>query len=452
MKMTTVEKMTEFCRQYGFIYPGSEIYGGLAKTWDYGPLGAMLKENFKKAWRKRFIQERFNTYEVDASILMHPKVWEASGHVESFSISRIDCRQCKTQFNAENFISYATKGKVENTNMNYSELLDFIRNNEIKCPNCGCTHFKGIRDFNQMFEVRGNEKIMYLRPETAQGEYVNFLNVQRTTRAKLPFSIAQVGKAFRNEIAEGNFTFRSLEFEQMELQTFCKPGSDIEQYEYFKEYAKKFYTDLGLSEKNLRFHNHETLAHYAKEACDIEYNFPFGWGELNGTHNRGDYDLSRHQEYSGKSMKYLDRETHEHYIPYVVESTVGVDRSILAILFEAYNEEELPNGKTRVVMKFHPYLAPYKVAVLPLVKKYHSEKAMEIYKELSKDFMVTYDDNGNLGKRYKRSDIYGIPFDIAVDDKTLEDNTVVVRERDSMKQITLKVHELANYISERVKF
>ena len=442
MKKMTIETLASFCRQYGFIYQGSEIYGGLANTWDYGPLGSRLKNNFKDAWRKRFIQERRNSFEIDANILMHPRVWEASGHVASFYDPQIDCKHCKTRFRADNFISEATQGTVNAEGMTYEEMQNFIRDNHIKCPVCGREDFTDVRRFSQMFEtyrgtVDDNKSVIYLRPENAQGEYVNYLNVLRTTRAKLPFSIGQVGKAFRNEVTPGNFIFRTIEFEQMEYQTFCKPGSDLELYEYFKEYAKKFYMDLGLPEEKLRFHDHEKLAFYAKAACDVEYEFPFGFSELNGTHDRTDYDLSRHQEFSGQKMEYIDSVTKERFIPYIVESTVGVDRGVLALLFEAYHEEELSDGTTREVMKFHPYLAPYKATVLPLIKKRHAEKATEVYQKFSSIFMVDYDESGSIGKRYRRSDICGTPFAITVDDDTLCNNTVTIRDRDTMQQITL---------------
>ena len=453
----TIEALANFCKQYGFIYAGSEIYGGLANTWDYGPLGSRVKNNFKDAWRKRFIQETTNSYEIDSSILMHPRVWEASGHVGSFYDPKVDCKNCKARFRADNFINEISHGKVCADAMTYEEMHNYLVENEVKCPVCGKSDFTDVRRFSQMFETyRGttddSKSIIYLRPENAQGEYVNFLNVQRTTRAKLPFSIGQVGKAFRNEVTPGNFTFRTIEFEQMEFQTFCEPGSDMELYEYFKEYAKQFFIDLGLPEEKLRFHDHDKLAFYANAACDVEYLFPFGWGELNGTHDRTDYDLSRHQEYSGQSMMYFDSKTNKRFIPFIVESTVGVDRGVLALLSEAYYEEEMDNGDVRQVMKLHPFLAPYKVSVLPLAKKKHSEKAVEIYSQLTKHFTVAYDDTGSIGKRYRRSDIYGTPFAITVDDETLQNNTVTVRERDSMRQITLNLEDVVKYVSERIKF
>jgi len=452
----TMEGMTNFCKQYGFIFQGSEIYGGLANTWDYGPLGSRLKNNVKDAWRKRFIQERNNAYEVDADILMHPRVWEASGHVSSFSDPLVDCKECKTRHRADNLINDYTNSSIADA-MSQEEMIKYINDNKVPCPKCGKCNFTDIRQFNLMFQTyRGvtadSKNVVYLRPENAQGEYVNFLNVQRTMRCKLPFSIGQIGKAFRNEITPGNFTFRTIEFEQMEYQTFCKEGTDTDIYNYFKEYGKKFYMDLGLPEDKLRYHDHEKLAHYAKAACDIEYLFPFGWGEINGTHNRTNFDLTRHQEYSGENMSYLDSDTNEKYIPYIVESTYGLDRTILALLFESYDKETLEDGSEREVLKLHPYLAPYKVCVLPLIKKLHSEKAQEVYQMLSKYFMTSYDETANIGKRYRRADVIGTPFCVTVDDETINNNTVTVRDRDTMKQVTLKLDELVNYIEERIKF
>ena len=451
-----MEKMVNYCKQYGFIFQGSEIYGGLANTWDYGPLGCRLKNNVKDAWRKRFIQERSNAYEVDADILMHPRVWEASGHVSSFSDPLIDCKECKTRHRADNLINDYTKSSIGD-GMSQEEMLDYIRKNNIPCPKCGKCNFTDIRQFNLMFATqRGvtedTKNTIYLRPENAQGEYVNFSNVLRTMRCKLPFSIGQIGKAFRNEITPGNFTFRTIEFEQMEYQTFCKEGEDVKLYDYFKEYGKKFYMDLGIPEDKLRFHDHEKLAFYAKAACDIEYLFPFGWGEINGTHNRTNYDLTRHTEFSGSPQMYQDPETNEKYIPYVIESTYGLDRTVLALLFNAYNEETLEDGTTREVLKLHPYLAPYKVNVLPLIKKVHAEKAIEIYNMLSKYFMTSYDESGNIGKRYRRADVIGTPFSVTIDDNTLTDGTVTLRDRDTMEQITLKIDEIKDYVLNKINF
>ena len=454
MNEIKMEDLVSYCKQYGFIFQGSEIYGGLANTWDYGPLGARLKNNIKDAWRKRFIQERPNAYEVDADILMHPKVWEASGHVESFADPLIDCKHCKVRHRADNLVNDYTKSSIGDTLTN-EELSKYIKDNNIPCPNCGKCDFTEIRQFKLMFEthrgvVEDAKSTVYLRPENAQGEYVNFLNVQRSMRAKLPFSIGQIGKAFRNEITPGNFTFRTIEFEQMEYQTFCKEGTDQELYEYFKEYGKKFFMDLGLPENKLRFHDHEKLAHYAKAACDIEYLFPFGWGEVNGTHNRTNFDLTRHEEYSGVSQKYLDPETNEKYIPYIIESTYGLDRTVLAVLFESYQKELLENGEEREVLKINYKLAPYKVAVLPLIKKNHAEKAIEIYQKLSSKFMTSYDESGTIGKRYRRADAIGTPFCVTIDDETINSNTVTIRNRDTMMQETISVDQLEDYIKDKV--
>ena len=421
-----MEDMVNFCKTYGYIFQGSDIYGGLANTWDYGPLGSRLKNNLKDAWRKKFIQERPNAYELDADILMHPRVWEASGHVDSFADPLTDCRHCKTRYRADNLVNDFTNSSMGDK-MTNEELLD-----------------RGV--------TKDNKSVVYLRPENAQGEYVNFLNVQRSMRAKIPFSIGQIGKAFRNEITPGNFIFRTIEFEQMEYQTFCKKGDDLKFYEYFKDYGKKFFMDLGLPEEKLRFHDHEKLAFYAAAACDIEYKFPFGWGEINGTHDRTDYDLTRHEEYSGVPQKYLDPETNEKYTPYIVESTYGVGRTVLALLCEAYHKETLENGEEREVLKLSPYLAPIKVAVLPLIKKNHSEKAMEIYNMLSKCFMTSYDESGTIGKRYRRADACGTPYCITIDDDTLNNNTVTIRHRDTMEQETLKVDEVIKFVEDRIKF
>ena len=452
----TMEKLVNYCKQYGFIFQGSEIYGGLANTWDYGPLGSRIKNAVKDSWRKRFIQERPNSYEVDAAILMHPRVWEASGHVASFSDPLIDCKGCKMRHRVDNLIDDFDEN-AHADGMTQEQMMEYIKEHNVPCPKCGGTDFTDIRQFNLMFETHRGvtsdaQNKIYLRPENAQGEYVNFLNVQRTMRCKLPFSIGQIGKAFRNEITPGNFTFRTIEFEQMEFQTFCKEGTDSDLYAYYKEYAKQYFMDLGISEDKLRYHDHEKLAHYAKEACDIEYKFNFGWGEVNGTHNRTDYDLGRHQEYSGVNQQYLDPETNEKFTPYIIESTVGCDRTVLAVLDNAYTEETLEDGTTREVMKLIPFLAPYKVTVLPLVKKYHSEKAVELFNMFSKHFMTTYDESGSIGKRYRRSDAIGTPWCITVDDETINNGTVTVRDRDTMEQITLKVEEVVDFVKERIQF
>ena len=387
---------------------------------------------------------------------MHPRVWEASGHVSSFSDPLLDCKECKSRHRADNLID-DFDANAHADGMTQEEMVNYIKEHKVPCPKCGKSNFTDIRQFNLMFQTyRGvtndAKSIVYLRPENAQGEYVNFLNVQRSMRAKLPFSIGQIGKAFRNEITPGNFTFRTIEFEQMEFQTFCKEGTDSELYSYFKEYGKKFFMDLGLKEEDLRFHDHEKLAHYAKEACDIEYRFPFGWGEINGTHNRTNFDLSRHQEYSGESQTYLDPDTNEKYIPYIIESTYGLDRTFLAIMFAAYHEDTLEDGTTREVLSLSPLLAPYKVAVLPLIKKIHSAKALEVYEKLSKHFMTNYDEAGNIGKRYRRNDVIGTPFCITIDDETINNNTVTLRDRDTMEQITIKLDEVVEYVNNKLEF
>ena len=452
----TMDKIVSLCKNRGFIFQGSEIYGGLANTWDYGPLGARLKNSIKDTWRKRFVQERKSSYEIDADILMHPRVWEASGHVAGFSDPLLDCKQCKTRHRADNLISdFNPDAHAEG--MTQEEMLAYINENKIPCPKCGKCNFTDIRQFNLMFQTyRGvtndSKSTIYLRPENAQGEYVNFLNVQRSTRAKLPFSIAQIGKAFRNEITPGNFIFRTIEFEQMEFQTFCKEGSDEEIYHYFKEYGKKYYMDLGLPEEKLRFHDHEKLVFYAKAACDIEYLFPsIGWGEINGTHNRTNYDLSRHQEFSGIKQEYLDPETNEKFIPYIIESTYGLDRTVLAVLCQAYEEEEIAEGDVRTVLHLHPAIAPYKMAILPLSKKL-SDKANDLYTKLSKKFMCDYDEAGSIGKRYRRQDEVGTPYCITVDFDTLEDNTVTIRDRDTMEQIRININEIENWMKDKFEF
>ena len=452
----TMDKIVSLCKNRGFIFQGSEIYGGLANTWDYGPLGARLKNSIKDTWRKRFVQERKSSYEIDADILMHPRVWEASGHVAGFSDPLLDCKECKTRHRADNLISDFNPDAHAEV-MTQEEMLAYINENKIPCPKCGKCNFTDIRQFNLMFQTyRGvtndSKSTIYLRPENAQGEYVNFLNVQRSTRAKLPFSIAQIGKAFRNEITPGNFIFRTIEFEQMEFQTFCKEGSDEEIYNYFKEYGKKYYMDLGLPEEKLRFHDHEKLVFYAKAACDIEYLFPsIGWGEINGTHNRTNYDLSRHQEFSGIKQEYLDPETNEKFIPYIIESTYGLDRTVLAVLCQAYEEDEIAEGDVRTVLHLHPAIAPYKMAILPLSKKL-SDKANDLYTKLSKKFMCDYDEAGSIGKRYRRQDEVGTPYCITVDFDTLEDNTVTIRDRDTMEQIRININEIENWMKDKFEF
>ena len=453
----TMEKIVALCKNRGFIFAGSDIYGGLANTWDYGPLGARMKNNVKDTWRKRFIQERRNSYEVDADILMHPRVWEASGHIASFSDPLLDCQECKMRHSADT-LNATVDPDAHPDKMTKEEMFEYIKAHSIPCPHCGKHNFTDIREFNLMFQTyRGvtndAKSVIYLRPENAQGEYVNFLNVQRSMRAKLPFSIGQIGKAFRNEITPGNFTFRTIEFEQMEFQTFCKKGSDNELYDYFKQFGKKYFEDLGIAPEHLRFHDHEKLAHYAKAACDIEFLFPFGWGEINGTHNRTDFDLTRHQEYSGQKMDYLDPETNEKFIPYIIESTYGLDRTVLALLCEAYDEEVIDAEKndTRVVLHLSPVVAPYKAAVLPLSKKL-SEEAVKICDDLSRKFMVDFDETGSIGKRYRRQDEIGTPLCITYDFDSVDDHCVTVRDRDTMKQERIAIDELESYIASRIEF
>ena len=452
----TMDKLVNLCKGRGIIFPGSEIYGGMGNTWDYGPVGVEIKNNIKRAWWKRFVQESDNSYGVDAAILMNSRVWEASGHTTSFTDPKMDCKNCKTRHRADVLIEMHSKGKVNPDKMTNEEMEAYIREHHVACPKCGKSDFTPIRTFNLMFETtRGvteeGQNVVYLRPETAQGEFVNFLNVQRTTRAKVPFGIGQIGKAFRNEITPGNFIFRTIEFEQMEHQWFCKEGTDTQYYEEFKKKAWDFLVDLGFDPEHLRYKDHDKLAHYAKSACDIQYLFPIGWSELNGIHNRTDYDLSRHSQFSGKSMEYLDPTTNEKYVPYVIEYSIGADRLMLAVLTEAYDEEQLEGGDTRVVMHFHPAIAAYKVAVLPLQKSL-SEKARELYSKLSKAFMCTYDEAGSIGKRYRRQDEIGTPYCVTVDFDTMTDGTVTLRDRDSMEQIRLPMDDVEKYVEERIRF
>lgn len=451
-----MDKLVNLCKGRGIIFPGSEVYGGMGNTWDYGPVGVEIKNNIKRAWWKRFVQESDNTFGIDAAILMNSRVWEASGHTTSFTDPKMDCKSCKTRHRADNLIEAHSKGAVNPDAMTNEQMEAYIKEHHVACPKCGKSDFTPIRTFNLMFETtRGvteeGQNVVYLRPETAQGEFVNFLNVQRTARAKVPFGIGQIGKAFRNEITPGNFIFRTIEFEQMEHQWFCKEGTDSEYYEEFKKKAWDFLVDLGFDPEHLRYKDHDKLAHYAKSACDIQYLFPIGWSELNGIHNRTNYDLSRHAQFSGKAMEYLDPVTNEKYVPYVVEYSIGADRLMLAALTEAYDEETLEGGDTRVVMRFHPAIAAYKVAVLPLQKNL-GEKARELYRRLSKSFMCTYDEAGSIGKRYRRQDEIGTPFSVTVDFDTLENNTVTVRDRDTMQQIRLNIDELAAYVEDKIKF
>ncbi|MEG1257107.1 glycine--tRNA ligase [Clostridium sp.] len=458
----TMDKMVALCKNRGFIFSGSEIYGGLANSWDYGPLGVEFKNNVKKAWWKKFVQESPYNIGLDCAILMNPEVWVATGHVGGFSDPLMDCKECKARFRADKLVEdHMTAEGVEVaiadgwTNEEYKE---YIEKNNVVCPKCGKINYTDIRKFNLMFKTSqgitdDNKNEIYLRPETAQGIFVNFKNAQRTSRKKVPFGIAQIGKSFRNEITPGNFTFRTREFEQMELEFFCKPGTDLEWFGYWKEYCKNFLFNLGMKETNLRFRDHEQeeLSFYSNATCDIEFLFPFGWGELWGIADRTDYDLKRHMEHSGQDLSYLDPTNNEKYVPYCIEPSLGADRVALAFLCEAYDEEELEGGDVRNVMHLHPALAPFKAAVLPLSKKL-SEKALDVYGILAKKFNVDYDEAGSIGKRYRREDEIGTPFCITIDFDTLEDNAVTVRDRDTMQQVRMPISELVCYIEEKMEF
>ena len=461
MAELTMDKLVALCKGRGFVFPGSEIYGGLANTWDYGPLGVELKNNIKKAWWKKFVQENSLNTGLDCAILMNPETWIASGHVGGFSDPLMDCKHCKARHRADNLIEdwNAKKGiKMNIAGWSNEQMEQYILDNKIPCPTCGVSEFTGIRKFNLMFKTfqgvtEDSSTTLYLRPETAQGIFVNFLNVQRTTRMKIPFGIGQIGKSFRNEITPGNFIFRVREFEQMEMEFFCKPGTDLEWFDYWKNFCKNWLLELGIKEENLRLRDHDKdeLCFYSKATTDFEFKFPMGWGELWGVADRTDYDLNCHIKQSGKNLEYLDPVTNERYVPYVIEPSLGVERMVLATLCNAYEEEQLEND-TRVVMHFHPALAPYKVAVLPLQKKELGEKASEIYRKLSKKFSATYDESASIGKRYRRQDEIGTPLCVTVDFDTLQDNTVTVRDRDTMEQIRISVDELESYISAKIEY
>lgn len=456
-----METIVRLCKSRGYVYPGSEIYGGLANTWDYGPLGVELKNNVKAAWRKKFIQENKNIVGLDAAILMNPETWVASGHVSGFSDPLLDCKECKTRHRADKLIeSYAhEKGEdIVADGWTDEQMLKYINDHKIVCPKCGKLNYTDIRKFNLMFKTfqgvtEDSTSTVYLRPETAQGIFVDFKNVMRTTRKKIPMGIAQIGKAFRNEITPGNFTFRTREFEQMELEFFCKPGTDLEWFEYWRKFCKNWLLELGMKEENIRLRDHspEELVFYSKGTTDIEFAFPFGWGELWGIADRTDYDLTAHQTHSKEDMSYLDPETNEKYIPYVIEPSVGADRVTLAFLCNAYEEQELGEGDTRIVLHLHPALAPYKAAILPLSKKLN-DKADEVFQTLAKAFPVDYDEAGSIGKRYRRQDEIGTPYCITVDFDTLEDNQVTVRDRDTMEQIRIPIDQVEKYISEKIAF
>ena len=461
MGQLTMDKLVALCKSRGFVFSGSEIYGGLANTWDYGPLGVELKNNVKKAWWKKFVTEQPLNTGLDCAILMNPNVWVASGHVGGFSDPLMDCKSCKARHRADNLIeNYIAK---HNLNINISgwsneQMEKFIIDNKIACPDCGNSNFTGVRQFNLMFKTfqgvnEDTANTVYLRPETAQGIFVNFKNVQRTTRMKVPFGVCQIGKSFRNEITPGNFTFRTREFEQMELEFFCKPGTDLEWFEYWRAYCRDWLLGLGIKQDRLKLRDHdkEELSFYSKATTDFEYLFPFGWGELWGIADRTDYDLKAHQTTSGVNMEYTDPVTNEKYVPYVVEPSLGADRMVLAFLCNAYEEEELEGGDTRVVLHLHHALAPYKVAVLPLQKK-KKEKAEEIYKNLCKKFSCTFDETASIGKRYRRQDEIGTPYCVTIDFDSLEDNCVTVRERDSMAQIRISIDELEEYLAKNLEY
>ncbi len=463
MTNLTMDKIVALCNNRGFIFPGSDIYGGLANTWDYGPLGVEFKNNVKKAWWRKFVQESPYNVGMDCAILMNPETWVASGHVVSFNDPLMDCKSCKARFRADKLIEdYANEHGLTDIHPDgwtNEKMSEYIAEQGIKCPECGKSDFTGIRKFNMMFKTfqgvnEDTASQIYLRPETAQGIFVNFKNVQRTTRRKLPFGIAQVGKSFRNEITPGNFTFRTREFEQMELEFFCEPGTEMKWYEYWKDYCHKFLLSLGMKEEHIRLREHakEELSHYSNGTTDIEFLFPFGWGELWGVASRTDYDLKAHQNHSGKSMEYMDPFTNEKFVPYCVEPSLGADRVALAFLCDAYDEETLENGDVRSVLHLHPALAPYKAAVLPLQKNKLGDKAREVYELLAKHFMVDFDDSGAIGKRYRRQDEIGTPLCITIDFDTLEDETVTVRDRDTMAQVRMPIAELEGCIQKEIDF
>jgi glycyl-tRNA synthetase len=451
----SMEKIVSLCKNRGFVYSGSEIYGGLANTWDYGPLGVEFKNNVKKAWWKKFVQEQPFNVGLDSALLMNPQVWVASGHVGGFSDPLMDCKDCKTRHRADKLIE--DFGTSPN-GWSFEQMTDFIKEKGIKCPDCGSSNFTEIRKFNLMFKTfqgvtEDTKSEIFLRPETAQGIFVNFTNIQRSTRKKIPFGVGQIGKSFRNEITPGNFTFRTREFEQMELEFFCKPGTDMDWFLYWKDYCKNWLLQLGLKEENIRLRDHEQkeLSHYSNATTDIEFVFPFGWGELWGIADRTDFDLTQHINQSGKSLDYFDTEANEHYVPYVIEPSLGADRVALAFLVDAYDEEETPEGETRTVLHLHPALAPFKACVLPLSKKLN-EEALKIFETLSRKFVVDFDDSGSIGKRYRRQDEIGTPFCITYDFDSLSDGCITVRDRDTMQQQRIPIEKLASFIGEKIEF
>lgn len=463
MSKINMEQLVAYCKQQGFVYQGSEIYGGLANAWDFGPLGVELKNNIKKLWWKRFVQENPYNVGLDSAILMNKEVWVASGHVGGFSDPLIDCKSCNTRYRADKLIEDFTNGKETGDNWPNEKLIQFINDNKIVCPNCGKLNYTEIRKFNLMYKTtqgviddpaNAEKNTVYLRPETAQGIFVQFKNVQRTSRRKVPFGICQVGKSFRNEITPGNFIFRVREFEQMELEFFCKPGTELDWFNYWRKYCLDFLKDLGVKEEDLQLRDHakEELAFYSNGTTDIEYKFPWGFGELWGIASRTNYDLTQHQNHSGEKLDYVDPDDNSRYIPYVVEPSVGVERLFLTVLFSSYDKEILENNEEREVLHLHPALAPYKIAVFPLMKKFHGEKAREVYTQLSKEFMTIYDDAAAIGKRYRRMDAIGTPFCVTVDEDSLNNDTVTVRDRDTMTQEVVKISELNNYLRDKLAF
>ena len=457
MQKISLEGLVGFLKEQGFVFQGSEIYGGLANSWDYGPLGVELKNNIKQAWWNKFVKQNRLNVGLDSSILMNKEVWVASGHIGSFSDPLVDCKKCHSRFRADKLVEDHSKGAISGDGMSNEELLKYLKDNKVVCPICGALDYTEIRQFNLMFKthqgvIEDSKNEVYLRPETAQGIFINFKNVQRTTRKKLPFGIGQIGKSFRNEITPGNFIFRTREFEQMELEFFCKPGTELEWFSYWRNYCMDFLKLIGVDKDKLRFRDHEKeeLSFYSNATTDIEFEFPWGYGELWGIASRTNYDLNAHQTHSKQNLEYLDPEDNSKYLPYVVEPSVGVERMLLSVLFSAYDEEQQANGDKRIVLRLHPALAPYKLAVLPLIKKNHSEKANEIYDKLVKHFSCFYDETANIGKRYRRQDAIGTPYCITVDDNTLNNNTVTIRNRDTMQQETIKVDDILAYIEDKL--
>ena len=459
MKKISLEQLVSYLKEQGFVFQGSEIYGGLANSWDYGPLGVELKNNIKQAWWKKFVKQNKYNVGLDSAILMNKEVWVASGHIGSFSDPLVDCKKCHSRYRADKLVEDHSNGTISGDGMSNEALLSYLKDNNVVCPTCGALDYTDIRQFNLMFKthqgvIEESKNEVYLRPETAQGIFVNFKNVQRTTRRKVPFGIGQIGKSFRNEITPGNFIFRTREFEQMELEFFCKPGTELEWFNHWRGYCMDFLKSIGVAGDKLRFRDHEQeeLSFYSNATTDIEFEFPWGYGELWGIASRTNYDLNAHQNHSKANMEYLDPETNTKYLPYVVEPSVGVERMLLTVLFSAYDEEVTPNGDTRTLLRLHPALAPYKLAVLPLMKKNHSEKANEIYDMLTEHFSVVYDETANIGKRYRRQDAIGTPYCLCVDDNTLNEGTVTLRNRDTMDQVTLKIEEVVPFIENTLKF